>query len=67
MFKKTIYFFGKDWGTPVYSIIFGIFLDFLKIQVFDHFLNFLDFCVSWPVAGNYFLNVEWLPMLSGCL
>ena len=32
----------------------------MKIQVFDHFLNFLDFWVSWPVAGNYFLkSIHW--------
>ena len=54
--KRSI--FSENTGVPpVFSTFFWIFLDFLKIQVFDHFLNFLDFWVSWPVAGNYFLTI----------
>ena len=56
IFKKQSISPENTGVPPVFSIVFWIFLDFLKIQVFDHFLNFLDFWVSWPVAGNYFLK-----------
>ena len=50
--------FGKYGSSPrIFDCFLNIF-GFFENSGFWSFLNFLDFWVSWPVAGHYFLKLK---------